>query len=632
MIYINRIYIFLIFVIFISFIYLYQSIATINDKMILNVEKILVSKASYFAKNIDRELKNNIHGHIYQVLKENPELRERLEHTFSVVITPSFKYIYLLYRDKNGNYRYLLDGSKEDKGDFNQKLNVDKQKWNQVYETKKPQILLQRDIDELYITYLTPIIFNNEVEAVLAIDFSTKLLAYINEIISPIENIFVYILITIVLLLLILLYQVILNIKTKKESVTDPLTMVYNRNYLRDFLKNNNVMQYQIIMLDIDYFKKINDNYGHKAGDYILREVALEIQNSIRGKDKVIRFGGEEFLILVHKKHADFDALNVADRIRRTLEKSVFVYEGTVIKITVSIGVELYPERFKNFLEAVKHADEKLYIAKQEGRNKVIVENERSSGSHELLSIHDVKDALDDNRVVCHYQPIFDLKNKKIVKFEALVRVVLKDQRVIYPVSFLETVNNTNIYKDLTKRVLDIVFEAIEKYKFPFSINLNLSDILDNAVYDILLQEIQKKREMTKWLTIELLEYEQVNTAILRERLLEIKSYGIKIALDDFGSGYSNFSVFKAFPIDIVKIDGSLIKDINVSAESSALTESILFFSKKLGIETVAEFVHSKEVLQTVEDLGISYVQGFYIGKPQADIKSLISETLKIES
>ena len=632
MIYINRIYIILIFIIFVSFIYLYQSVSTINDKMILNVEKILVSKASYFAKNIDQELKNNIHGHIYEVLKENPELRERLEHAFSVVITPSFKYIYLLYRDKHGNYRYLLDGSKEDKGDFNQKLNVDKEEWNQVYKTKQPQILLQRDIDELYITYLTPIIFNNEVEAVLAIDFSTKLLAYISEIISPIENIFVYILITIVLLLLILLYQVLLNIKTKKESVTDPLTMVYNRNYLRDFLKNSNVMQYQIIMLDIDYFKKINDNYGHKAGDYILREVALEVQNSVRNKDKIIRFGGEEFLILIHKKHVESDALSVANRIRKALEKSTFMYEGTIIKITVSIGVELYPERFKNYLEAIKHADEKLYIAKKEGRNKVIFEKELSSKSIELLSIHDVKAALDDNRVVCHYQPIFDLKSKKVAKFEALVRVILKDKTVVYPASFLNTVNNTNIYKDLTKRVLDIVFEAIKKYNVAFSINLNLSDILDNAVYNILLKEIKKNKEMTQWLTIELLEYEEINTSILSERLLEIKSYGIKIALDDFGSGYSNFSIFKTFPIDILKIDGSLIKDIDISVESSAITESILFFSKKLGIETVAEFVHKKEVLETVQTLGIEYVQGFYIGKPQEDIKPLISETLKIES
>ena len=620
--YINRLYVVLILTIFIAIGYLYKSVSSINDKMITNVEKILISKAGYFAKNIDEEIKNRIDNNIYEALKQDPELRENLEHTFSVVITPSFKYIYILYRDKHGKYRYLLDGSKEDKGEFNQKLNVDRKKWDKVYETKEAEILMQNNIDGLWITYLKPIIFNERVEAVLAIDFSTKLLTYIGKILSPIEDVFIYIFASIALLLLVLLYQVILNIRTKKESITDPLTAVYNRNFLRDFLKKINPAKYQIAMLDIDYFKKINDNYGHKAGDYILIEVAHIIKRTIRQKDIIVRFGGEEFLIFFYKDHNEAtNASHIAHRIREELQKRNFTYEHTSIKVTASIGVVLHPERFKDMLEAIKKADEKLYIAKKGGRNKVVLEDTNvSSFATQVVSIHDVKEALDHDRIICHYQPIIDLKTNKIVKYEALVRMVESDGTIVYPNSFLETITNTNVYNDMTKRVLDIVFNSIKEHKIPMSINLNLSDILDNVIYDIVLDEIKENQELVQWLTIELLEYEQIDTTILRERLLKIKSYGIKIALDDFGSGYSNFSIFQAFPIDILKIDGSLIKNIDTSEVSYSITESIILFTGKLGIETVAEFVHSEEVLKIVQDLGVSQGQGFHLGKPSPDI------------
>ncbi len=616
--YINRLYVVLILTIFIAIGYLYKSVSSINDKMASNVENILISKAAYFANNIDEEIKNRIDNNIYEVLKRDKKLRENLEHTFSVVITPSFKYIYILYRDKHGKYRYLLDGSKEDKGEFNQKLNVDRKKWDKVYETKEAEILMQNNIDGLWITYLKPIIFNNRVEAVLAIDFSTKLLTFISEILAPIEDVFIYIFASIALLLLVLLYQVVLNIRTKKESITDPLTTVYNRNYLRDFLRNVNPAKYQIAMLDIDYFKKINDNYGHKAGDYILIEVAHTIKRIIRQKDIIVRFGGEEFLVIFYKeKNLQTNAAEIAHRIREALQNSNFMYEGVSIKVTASIGVVMHPERFKNMLEAIKKADQKLYIAKKEGRNKVVSEDKAvSSFMNDTVSIHDVKEALDDERIFCHYQPIVDLKTNTTVKYEALVRMVSKEGNMIFPGSFLETITNTNVYNDMTKRVLDIVFQSIKMHKIPMSINLNLSDILDNVVYNIVLDEILENKELAKWLTIELLEYEQIDTTILRERLLKIKSYGIKIALDDFGSGYSNFSIFQAFPIDILKIDGSLIKNIDTSEVSYSITESIILFTGKLGIETVAEFVHSEDVLKIVQELGVTQGQGFYIGKP----------------
>ncbi len=617
---INKIYIFITLIIFLSIGFLYHSILKIDEQTKNNIEKILISKANYISKNVDEEIKKKVEKNLFETLKNNPKLRIWLEDAFSISVTPSFKYIYILYRDKSGNYRYLLDGSKEDKGEFNQRLNVDKERWDKAYDTKEVHIIMQNNIDKLFITYLKPILFNGKVEAILAIDFSTTLLYTINNAVAPIKKIFLYIFAAIFFLLFILIYQIILNIYTKKESITDPLTQTYNRNFLRDFLKNINLSKYQIAMLDIDYFKKINDNYGHKAGDYILAQTAEIIRDSIRPKDVLVRFGGEEFLIFFYKeKDKKTDAFEISQRIRKNLQDKNFSYEGVRIKLTASLGVVLKTGHYKTIHDAIKKADERLYLAKKQGRNKVVAQdkNSLSNSNNEYVSISDVKEALDHNRIICHYQPIVNLSSSEIVKNEALVRMIAKDGNIIYPNSFLDVIHNTNIYNDMTKMVLDIVFLQIRQYKSKISINLNLSDILNTNIYQIVLEELEKNKNLANYLTIELLEYEQIDEEILQERLLHIKSFGVSIALDDFGSGYSNFSIFQTLPIDILKIDGSIIKNINTSKVAFSIVDSIILFCKRLDIEVVAEFVHSEEILNIVKDLGVENGQGFHLAKPR---------------
>ncbi len=617
---INKVYIFITLIIFLSIGFLYYSIVKIDEETKLNIEKILISKANYFAKNVDEEIKKKIDGDLYETLKTRPELREWLEEAFSIAVTPSFKYIYILYRDKNGNYRYLLDGSKEDKGEFDQRLNVDKERWDKAYNAKEVHVIMQNDIDKLFITYLKPILFDGKVEAVLAIDFSTTLLSTINNAVAPIKNIFLYIFAAIFFLLFILVYQIILNIYTKKESITDPLTQTYNRNFLRNFLKRTDFSKFQIAMLDIDYFKKINDSYGHKAGDYILAEVAQVIKDSIRPKDVLIRFGGEEFLIFFHKeKNKETDAYDISQRIRKNIQEKSFSYESIDIKLTTSLGVLLNTEHYKTIHDAIKKADERLYVAKKQGRNKVIFNDKDTlkNPNYEYTSISDVKEALDNGKILCHYQPIVNLSSNEIIKNEALVRMIDKNGKIIYPNAFLDVISNTNVYNDMTKVVLDIVFLQIKQRKLKISINLNLSDILNTSIYHIVLEELEKNKDLAQYLTIELLEYEEIDEDILKERLLNIKSFGVKIALDDFGSGYSNFSIFQTLPIDILKIDGSIIKNIDTSKVAFSIVDSIVLFSKRLDIEVVAEFIHSEEILNIVKDLGVKNAQGFHIAKPK---------------
>ena len=616
----KHVYILIFLSIVIAIAYLFISTEKIQDRINTNVETIFLKGAKSFAQNINDAMKEHISTNPYKTLKEDEALRKHLQHILSIIINDTYKYIFVLYRDKHGNYRYLLDGSKE-KACFNQRLSVDKEMWNKVYDTQNTILIHQQNLDNLLLTYLQPVVFNGKTEAIIAIDFSTLLSSNIYHAIEPLNQIFLYIFLAIGFLIVILLYQVVVSLRAKKDSITDDLTQVYNRNYLRDFLKNADISKYQIMMLDIDHFKQVNDNYGHKAGDFILAQTAKAIEKEIREDDVLIRFGGEEFLLFV--KRADKEiafAHHVAQRIVDSVEKLELHFEDKEIKITLSIGVSCHPEHFKDISSAIKYADKMLYIAKREGRNQVVYEehSDNSELHEEKKSINDVKEALDDGRIICHYQAIYNIKKERVIKYEALVRLREKDGSITPPFKFLESIMYTNVYNDLTKRVLEHVFKQIQKTQIDISVNLNFSDILDNKIYNLILDELERNKEFASWLVVELLEYELVEELdIILERLLKIKEYGVKIAVDDFGSGYSNYAMFQSLPIDILKIDGSLIKDIDTSEISYKITNSIVLLAKELGITTVAEFVHSQAVYDKVKSLDIDDVQGYFIAKPE---------------
>jgi len=626
--YLKKIYIVIFISILFAISYLFVQTAKIQTLLNQNVEKILINEAKSFAQNINLLLKKNLLEDPYQQLQEDQNLRTHLENTLSVLRSNTYKYIFVLYRDKQGVYRFLLDGSK-DKASFNQRLNVDKKLWNRVYATQKPLIVNQKKLDGLWITYLVPFVVNGKTQAVIAIDFSKELPENIYNAIAPLNNIILYIFIAIGCLIIILVYQTFLSIKNKKESITDPLTQVYNRNYMRELLKNINIGNYQIMMCDIDYFKYINDNYGHKAGDAVLAQTAKILSDEIRQNDILIRYGGEEFLIFIKRKANENDTLacNIAQRIRKKIETTHFQYEDKIIKLTLSIGLTCNPEHFKSISDAIKHADEMLYIAKREGRNKVVSTKDTQIQTVQFQnkkSINEVKAAMEESRIICYFQAIYSLQSNEIVKYEALVRLQEEDGTITPPIAFLDTIMYTNIYNDLTKVVLESVFSHIKKHKVSISTNLNFSDILDNSIFDLIIHEIEAHEELAPWLIIELLEYEifAETTAIIQERIQKIRSYGVHIALDDFGSGYANYAIFKILPIDILKIDGSLIKDLDTSKTSRTIVDSIVLLAKEMNIKTVAEFVHSKEVYDEVKKLGVDEAQGFYLAKPLPKINT----------
>lgn len=310
-------------------------------------------------------------------IKDDLNLQKTIDEKLSTLITNNIKYAYILYKDNNGVFRFLGDGASDNSKAFiDQKFDVESSKYLQVYEQKKP-LLIQHDIlQQLSITYLEPFIVNNEVQLILTIDFSITKTEQISQIITLVKQIIIFIICTIIAFGAILLIQSFRYSRIKKTAYTDKLTNVFNRNYLQEYQHTINLEEYILATLDIDHFKKINDTYGHSVGDEILKEVAKTIRLSTRAnEDIVIRYGGEEFIILSKKQKGGFEnGLDVINRIFKNIQKNKFLLEdGNYLYITVSIGVNTNPEHSRNFLDAFKLADAALYNAKESGRNKIVI-------------------------------------------------------------------------------------------------------------------------------------------------------------------------------------------------------------------------------------------------------------------
>lgn len=590
-----------------------------------NVRKDMVYTISSIVNNFDQKLRIYSSKHPNQtldnILKNDPDLRSELESDLAMLVTEDIKYSYVLFRDQKHKFRFMLDGSTQDKSPFGMKFDTENTAWNRAYESKKSQLIEQKNLSHLWLTYLEPIVIDNKVQGVIAIDFSLEGRQHIIDIIEPLHKYVVIFLVLLVLGILISGVQFVLYWLSQKRVYLDPLTGLYNRNFFNDIISTVDYQKYAIAMMDLDKFKVINDTYGHDVGDDVLRSVSAVLKSSIREYDKLIRYGGEEFLLYISMRDLDHSGANeILNRLRENVE-SVSVKTGLItIHPTISIGLNTYTFHFKSEHDAISMADKMLYKAKQTGRNKVtayIPNQDVPEQSMHFLNVHHVKEAIEEKRVFCEYQPIVHLGLNQIVGYEALVRIRDHDGKTLYPGMFLPNIANSNIYKELTLELLRMNFKKVHDERSSISVNLNITDILDDDIYNAIITHLKNFQEDAQYLTFELLEEEQItNLDNLQKRVESLHTMGSKISLDDFGSGYSNFSHIFSLDVDVIKIDGSLIKDIDTSEISYKIVESIIGFALASNKKVIAEYIHSSEVLEIVKKLGISHGQGFYLGKP----------------
>lgn len=385
--------------------------------------------------------------------------------------------------------------------------------------------------------------------------------------------------------------------------ITDHLTGLGNRiKFELDIKKYEHPTFY---LINIDKFKNINDIYGSKIGDEILRKVANILKNNFDcPKKNVYRIGGDDFGILCEGE------LNYKKIIEYFENHSINV-GGREFNIKVSIGIS-------DEIPLIETADMALKKVKKDPRLKCLRyskdSNLREIYKENMKKSEFLQNAIKHDLIIPVFQPVFDNKTLEICKYEVLARIKTKNGLVsIFP--YLKIAKENKIYKEITKNIYLKAYEVFKDNNKSFSLNLSIDDLLEEEIIN-LIDKLFEDKNFAKRCTFELLESEAIEDyEIVKDFISRMKKRGVKFAIDDFGSGYSNFEHILNLNIDYLKIDGSLIKRLN-ETNTHIIVETINEFAKKMNISTIAEFVSTKEIFEEVKRIGIDCSQGFYLSKP----------------
>lgn len=402
-------------------------------------------------------------------------------------------------------------------------------------------------------------------------------------------------------------YDKILN-----NLYTDTLTNLPNINRLQEDLKVHKKATLAII--NIDSFREFNNFYGIELGDYVIKELSLILKKELPSHTTLYRLYGDEFALLFQKD----TTIESCNALIKKIHEHEFHHEtlNFFIQITMGIVFNNDSKRVEKAIIAVKNTKKNR---KHFGLFKDSLHLQNAYEKH-ITWTKNLKLALDKNDIVPFYQPIKDVKNNKILKYEALARLH-HEGKYIVPVEFLEVSKKAKLYPKITEIMMRKSFEYFGlRPNIEFSINYSIDDIL-NVETTNLLFELLETYNIGNQVIIELLETEEINNfEILNNFITRVKKYKVRIAIDDFGSGYSNFSYIINMNIDFLKIDSSLIENIDTSKDSLKVVKTIILFAKEIGLKTIAEKVHNQAIETILMDLGVDYVQGYHIGKPAPEI------------
>ncbi len=374
-----------------------------------------------------------------------------------------------------------------------------------------------------------------------------------------------------------------------------------------------------LIVVDIDGFRYLNELYGMQAGDQVLKSFAEDLERFTKEKKfDLYRIYGDVFALRGKLEYPDMDYFEtIAEELYSYVESLLPIYKGVdeFIKLDVTIGISLQEK------DALNKAETALAFAKNNSRkyiaySKIMDSSERIS---ELLQKkQEIKSAIVSDNIVPVFQSIVN-RTQRVEKYEALMRmrkVSQQSEALVSPALFLDAAVKTKQYEKLTLIMIEKSFELMHRLDQPFSLNLSFNDILNEKVIAAIKENI-RKYQIGERLTIEILESENIeNYRIIKRFIKEFKKMGVKIAIDDFGSGFSNFTHLLELEPDFLKIDGSLIKNIDHDKRAYAFVKSIVQLAKELNIQTVAEFVSSKEIFDITYALGVDFFQGYYFGAP----------------
>lgn len=417
----------------------------------------------------------------------------------------------------------------------------------------------------------------------------------------------------------------------------DALTGLYNRQYYSDNLERiielaHREESYKIVcmFLDLDNFKYVNDTLGHMAGDRLLKEITNLLRNRMRKSDLLARIGGDEFSLIF--QGIDIDAAIVlADEYRQCIEDYQFTENAKSFNIGCSIGLAAMMPDIENKDELLSRADVACHEAKRKGKNCIHVYELSDKQKTDSLYVdmgwsQRIKNAIDNDSFVFAKQKICNTENGDIFAEEYLIRMLdSEEQGLIMPVGFLNSAERFGLMPDVDRWVVE---HALEKYAKNIdeaagdapciSINLSAKSVGHPEIFDVINESIEKFSIDPAKIIFEITEDVAIadfpNAIIF---LNNLRAMGCATALDDFGAGYSSFSYLKEFPVDYVKIDGSFIVGIENNKLNYALVKAIHDVCSTLNKKTIVEFVENQQALDVLKEIGVDYVQGFFIGRPE---------------
>ena len=382
-----------------------------------------------------------------------------------------------------------------------------------------------------------------------------------------------------------------------------------------------------LLFFDLDEFKVINDNFGHRAGDAVLIRVASEVGALVRRNEVFARLGGDEFALLLPNAR-EGEVIQLAERIVRAVGAIPFRFEGQNLRLTSSLGIALYPHHAADADALIAHADAAMYQAKQAGKNtwrvyRADLDAARAMVSH--LTWNDrINHALEMGLLRLHYQGVYHTRDGALSHLEALVRMVDEEHpdTLIMPGRFIPVAEKSGKILDIDRWVLaeGIRTLAARPHMPPLAVNISGRSFDDPHLPQYIAELLRSHGVAPRRLMIELTETSAVTDLADAQRFIEaLRTTGCGICLDDFGSGFSSFAYLKHLPVDTVKIDGMFIRNLPADRDNHVFVKAIADVAKGMGRTTVAEFVEDAKTLELLRGFGVDLVQGYHLDMPRAD-------------
>jgi len=417
--------------------------------------------------------------------------------------------------------------------------------------------------------------------------------------------------------------------RTEYLAYYDSLTTLPNRSMFSKLLNQairlarRDGKQLAVLFVDLDRFKNINDTLGHEAGDLLLQEVAKRLQACLRESDTVARLGGDEFVVLLPDLGNAADVEVVAHKILAATGRS-FVALGQEFRVTASIGISTYPNDGDDEQSLMKNADIAMYQAKEDGKNHFqFYSAQMNTNSFERLALESsLRRALDHGEFELHYQPRIEARKGGIVGMEALLRWQHPELGMVAPTKFIPVAEETGLIVSIGKWVLktactqNVAWQKMGLPHLNMAVNLSRRQFSDEG----LLRDVTSMLVETG-MSADLLELEITESTLMHDvdkairTLKAFRDMGVRLAIDNFGTGYSSLSNLTQFPIDTIKIDGSLIHDLSNQTQNGGIAEAIIAMGRNLSLTVVAECVETKAQADFLREHACDEFQGFYFSK-----------------